>query len=90
MIRYSTRHEYADFEGRGFCIDLKLGYLHFFRRQRFGYISFYIGLKLIEVKARISAMSGGILFYIGLKPIFKQVVDTERFGYISFYIGLKP
>ena len=45
MTKCSTRHEYADFEGRGFCI----------------------GLKLIEVKARISAMSGGISFYIGLK-----------------------
>ena len=68
MTKCSTRHEYADFEGRG---------------------GFCIGLKLIEVKARISAMSGGISFYIGLKPLFKQVVDTERFGYISFYIGLK-
>ena len=45
MTKCSTRHEYADLEGRGFCI----------------------GLKLIEVKARISAMSGGISFYMGLK-----------------------
>ena len=53
MTKCSTRHEYADFEGRGgFCIGLKLGYLHFFRRQRFGYISFYIGLKFLPQKAR--------------------------------------
>lgn len=52
MTKCSTRHEYADFEGRGFCIGLKLGYLHFFRRQQFGYISFYIGLKFLLKKAR--------------------------------------
>ena len=82
MTKCSTRHEYADFEGRGgFCIGLKLGYLHFFRRQRFGYISFYIGLKLIEVKARISAMSGGISFYIGLKFLPKKTRGLEVYGF---------
>ena len=33
---------------------------------------FCIGLKLIEVKARISARSGGISFYIGLKHYTKK------------------
>lgn len=68
MTKCSTRHEYADFEGRGFCIGLKLGYLHFFRRQRFGYISFCISLKRFQTSTRQPDGFGDISFYIGLKP----------------------
>ena len=68
MTKCSTRHEYADFEGREFCIGLKLGYLHFFRRQRFGYISFYIGLKPLFKQVVDTERFGYISFYIGLKP----------------------
>lgn len=60
MTKCSTRHEYADLEGRGFCI----------------------GLKLIEVKAHISAMSGGISFYIGLKStrvVISVVLEVSDF-----------
>jgi len=60
MTKCSTRHEYADFEGRG---------------------GFCIGLKLIEVKARISAMSGGISFYIGLKFLPKKTRGLEVYGF---------
>ena len=35
-----------------FAEIIKLGYLHFFRRQRFGYISFCIGLKYSNLYAR--------------------------------------
>ena len=63
MTKCSTRHEYADLEGRGFCI----------------------GLKLIEVKARISAMSGGISFYIGLKLWGQNKQSPEVWRYFVLH-----
>ena len=55
------------FGGKWFYIGLKPGLQVAARVRRFRSKWLYIGLKLIEVKARISAMSGGISFYMGLK-----------------------